>query len=72
VTARGFSGARRAGLAALGVAGVACAACVRLPFVHSASSGPAVRPASRAAQDDVDLLSMPPAGLASSAWSAPR
>jgi hypothetical protein len=51
--------------AALGVAGIACAACVRLPFVHSASSGPAVRPASRAAQDDVDLLSMPPAGLAS-------
>jgi Trypsin len=51
--------------AALGVAGVASTACARFPFLHSASSAPAVRPASRAAQDDVDLLTMPPAGLAS-------
>jgi len=51
--------------AALGVAGVASTACARFPFVHSASSGPAVRPASRAAQDDLDLLTTPPAGLAS-------
>ena len=50
---------------ALGVAGVACSACARLPFVHHASTGPEVRPASRAAQDDVELLSAPPAALAS-------
>jgi hypothetical protein len=52
-------------LVALGVAGVASAACARFPFVHSAQSAPAVRPASRAAQDDVDLLAAPSPGLAS-------
>ncbi|HEX8794254.1 MAG TPA: S1 family peptidase [Polyangiaceae bacterium] len=49
----------------LGIAGVACAACSRFPFVHPASSAPDVRPASRAAQDDLDLLGAPPAALAS-------
>jgi hypothetical protein len=49
----------------LGIAGVACAACARFPFVHPASNAPDVRPASRAAQDDVDLLGVPSAALAS-------
>jgi hypothetical protein len=49
-------------VAGLALAGLA--ACARSPFVHS-SSDPAVRPASLAAQDDLDLLSAPPPGFAS-------
>ena len=52
-------------LVALGVAGVASAACGRFPFVHHAASPPEVRPASRAAQDDIELLTAPPAAFAS-------